>query len=132
MKKNIEKEESKKMGKTQIKKSFDIFKERNDIKAMLREEQKFFKNSKTVPDFMLDKLKSMPENKGYIWRDIWCFGDLPATSRTITMFEKRGQVLTILEVDDNYRTVFEKIGKSPKVLVERIPRKKLNSSILLF
>lgn len=123
-KKNKEKEEKKVKDKVQIKKSYDLFKDKNMEYAVAREEQKYYKNLKTVPDFMREKLKNMPSNKGYIWRDIWCMGAQKSQSNVITMFEKQKQgKLRIIEIDDKYRSVYEKIGNnSPKVLIERLPR----------
>ena len=37
----------------------------------------FVRQSAKVPSFVLDNLKRMPNNKGYIWRNIWFYGALP-------------------------------------------------------
>ena len=36
--------------------------------------QYFVKSKDSIPDYILKKLKSMPNNKGYIWKNIYCFG----------------------------------------------------------
>lgn len=61
-----------------------------------RGEDRFYDICGTVPNYIEDNLKAMPNNKGYIWRGVWLFGQLPQdkTNQT-TMFEKKGGVLYI-------------------------------------
>jgi len=83
----------------------------------------------TPPNYMLDNLKDMPSNKGYIWKGKKFYGEKKSTSKEEIMFEKlRGGVLNIIETTTKgyyrYRTIYEKIGKNQKKLVskEEIPR----------
>lgn len=43
----------------------------------------FMKNSEKVPQFILTNLKTMPNNKGYIWRNIWFYGALPIPKKRL-------------------------------------------------
>jgi len=90
-----------------------------------REEKKYYKNCDSLPQWMRDKLKDMPSNKGYIWRDLWFFGEkhVPFT-KNCTMFESLKGVTIIHEIDAEYHRVYEKHGKANKVLVQKIQRNK--------
>src|SRR5277367_2377908 len=53
-------------------------------------EYKRFQNTCTkIPDYIKVNLKNMPNNKGYIFRGIWLFGDLPTEKKRtdIVLFE---------------------------------------------
>jgi hypothetical protein len=98
-----------------------------------KETNKFCKDLDTVPDYILEKLKDMPSNKGYIWRGIWCFGKLPSQGNKITMFEKcRNNLLKIIECDEEYRYFYEKNGKENKILIKKEVRMKKTSNNLFF
>ena len=90
-----------------------------------REEKKYYKNCDSLPQWIRDKLKDMPSNKGYIWRDLWFFGEkhVPFT-KNCTMFESLKGVTVIHEIDAEYHRVYEKHGKANKVLVQKIQRNK--------
>tara|TARA_B110000211_G_C14071951_1_gene550383 strand:+ start:198 stop:902 length:705 start_codon:yes stop_codon:yes gene_type:complete len=63
-----------------------------------RETKYYYKKSSTIPEYMIKNLKTMPNNKGYIWRGIHCYGDKPSKNDKHTiLFEKRKGVLTIHE-----------------------------------
>lgn len=63
-----------------------------------RETKYYYKKLSTIPDYMIKNLKTMPNNKGYIWRGIYCYGDKPSENNNHTiLFEKRKGVLTIHE-----------------------------------
>ena len=57
----------------------------------------FTRNSAKVPSFITTNLKSMPNNKGYIWRNIWFYGALPIPKKKI--FNKH--LNTYEHVEDN-------------------------------
>lgn len=87
----------------------------------------FFKrNCSSVPDYMRKKLADMPENKGYIWKSVYCYGERPAEKgRPVSMFERPrgGDKLLIHEWTPNVYKLYEKIGKGPKTLVMTQKRK---------
>lgn len=88
-----------------------------------KEEKKYYKNCDSLPLWMKDKLKDMPSNKGYIWRDLWFFGEkhVPFTKNCV-MFESLKGVTVIHEIDADYHRVYEKHGKANKVLIQKIER----------
>ena len=88
-----------------------------------KETDKFFKFSSTIPPYILENLRNMPSNKGYICKGIFCYGELPPESKNIIMFEKcRDGLMKINEYIDDKIYIYEKIGKGPKRLVETIQR----------
>jgi len=69
------------------------------------------------PPFILDHLKTMPNNRGYIWKGVWYFGRLPPDSDNgeCTMFEKqRGDVTIIHQITPTEHALYRKVGKGPK------------------
>jgi hypothetical protein len=89
-----------------------------------KEEKKYYKNCDSLPPWIKDKLKDLPSNKGYIWRDLWFFGEKHAPfTKNCTMFENlKGGITIIHEIDSDYHKVFEKVGRNQKTLVEKIKR----------
>lgn len=78
----------------------------------------------TLPDNMRENLKTMPNNKGYIWRGcLFCGLQQPEKGQPLVAFEKlRGGVTRIHETDEYETRVYEKYGKDKKQLVSRKPR----------
>lgn len=126
-KKKKEKEEQKTQDDLKLKKFYNNNKYSSNDNSeyfMQKETNKFGKDCDCIPDHMLEKLKDMPNNKGFIWRGIWCFGQKPAQSDKIVMMEKKGNLLKILEIDEDYRYYYEKNGKENKILVKKERRNK--------
>lgn len=73
----------------------------------------------SLPDYIQQNLKEMPNNKGYIWRGCHFYGELPVKHNELTiLFEKhRGNVLKIHEIDSGEYRLYEKIGQNQKKLV---------------
>lgn len=77
----------------------------------------YMKNCNSIPDYMLNKLKNMPNNKGYIWRGIQVYGELPAEKNAPTvLFEKRKDLMIIHEWNKKQYKIWHKKGKSRKTL----------------
>ena len=91
-----------------------------------KEEKRYYKNCDSLPQWIKDKLKDMPSNKGYIWRDLWFFGEKHVPfSKYCTMFESLKGVTIIHEIDSDYHKVYEKTGRSTnRTLIETIVRNK--------
>ena len=89
---------------------------------------KYFNSvSDTIPEYLMKKLKQMPNNKGYIWRGVYFYGQKPAEkNRPITMFEKNKGVLKIHEWHENKYQLWKKEGDARKVLVNQHSRKLKN------
>lgn len=79
----------------------------------------FYKVLDTLPSYIIKNLSEMPNNKGYIWRGIHFYGDLPEEKGPRVMFEKKsGGILVIHEhTNDDYK-IYEKDGKNRKHLVQ--------------
>lgn len=84
----------------------------------------FSKAKDTLPEYMRENLKVMSNNKGYIWRDCWFFGEQsPEPRQPLVMFEKKGPILYIHELDSRQHRIYEKHGKEKKKLVSSVARK---------
>lgn len=121
-KKNVEKTKQINDNKKFVKASYDINGNYNSERIFEKEFNKFQDKCNNIPDYILRNLKEMPSNKGYIWKGIWCFGELPAEDTTLIMFEKVNGDLKIYEIDEYNRSIYEKKGKDKKVLISRTPR----------
>lgn len=81
------------------------------------------KSDETLPDYMRENLKDMPNNKGYIWRGCWFLGDRPSErGQPMIMFEKVKGLLKIHEYDEHEYRLYEKHGKDKKKLVSKKAR----------
>ena len=92
-----------------------------------KEERRYYKNCDSLPQWIRDKLKDMPCNKGYIWRDLWFFGEkyAPFTKNCTMMENLKGGITIIHEIDAEYHKVYEKVGRNNnKTLIEKIKRNK--------
>jgi hypothetical protein len=79
----------------------------------------------TIPDRTLQNLREMPNNKGYIWRDMYLFGELPAEQgQPVVLFQKCGKYMMVIhEYRKNEYKRFEKVGTQKKKLVHHENRK---------
>ena len=67
---------------------------------------------------MKSNLADMPNNKGYIWRGVVFYGDLPEyKGQPRILFEKKGRILVIHEYSGKEYKRYEKEGKNRKILV---------------
>lgn len=85
--------------------------------------RRYFRDCQSIPDYIEEKLDNLPADKGYIWRDIWCFGKLPKErDHALTMFEKQYNRMYIHEYDRIHR-IYSLYEKNPqtgqRVLVEQ-------------
>lgn len=64
----------------------------------------------TLPPYIRDNLRNMPNNKGYIHKGIWYFGLRPADSRLIVMHERRynGSIHVHEILYGSYHRIYEK------------------------
>ena len=90
----------------------------------------FCKKNSSIPPYILQNLKKMPNNRGYIWKDIWCFGELPSEKNqpVIMINNAKGNNLIIEYHHDCIKT-FKKNYKNKKELINSIPRTPLLSSL---
>jgi rubrerythrin len=87
--------------------------------------KQYYKIDDSLPDYIRENLKDMPNNKGYIWRNCWFMGrKKEETNQPIIMFEKlRGGILRIHEYDTYEHRIFDKVGKERRQLVSKVVRK---------
>lgn len=125
-----EKEENKMKSKLYFKKTYKNDRENKFLnKNLSREFSYYLKKVDTIPDYMIKNLKQMPNNKGYIWRGIHCYGDLPSVNDNHTiLFEKSRGVLRIHEwIRSEFQTKYiisEKQNKYKKNKIIHINIKK--------
>ena len=84
----------------------------------------FYKIIDSVPPYIKKNLSEMPNNKGYIWRNVYLYGYLPEEKGPRVLFEKIGNVLVIHEHTDTEYKIFNKNGRDKKVLVHKQIKKK--------
>lgn len=122
-KQDLRKEEEEKRAKLTDKRHKDD--ERNPAKDYAYFHKQFYWANESLPEYMRENLVDMPNNKGYIWRGCWFFGDRPSEPRQpIIMFEKKkGGIMCIHELDQYEHRIFEKIGKEKKRLISTKPKK---------
>lgn len=91
---------------------------RQSEKDMNYAQKYFFKVEDQLPEYMKRNLSDMPNNKGYYWRGIYFYGDLPEERGPTIIFEKqKGTLLVIHEYTPTDYKRYEKNGKDRKVLV---------------
>jgi hypothetical protein len=94
----------------------------------------FLKICDSLPNYIRRNLSEMPNNKGYIWRGMFCYGNLPAQkNHPIVLFDKsKRDVMFIHEWSDNEYKVFKKEGRYRKILIQKtnLTKKKHSSSLL--
>lgn len=95
--------------------------EKLDAKEVERAYKYHIKSIDSIPDHIANKLKNMPNNKGYTWKGMYLFGELPAEENveTTSIFERiKGDITVITEWSTIDCKVYHKQGKNKKKLVE--------------
>lgn len=122
--------EEKEIDKEDKKKSLEYYKaERTSDKNMKHGykscQRHFFKACSSIPDYMKQELKRMPCNEGFVWKSVYCFGELPAKKNArYAVTENRKGFKLITEWDDTYTYEYKKENRKGKVLIEKTLRKK--------
>jgi len=103
----------------------------NSEKYMDKELNRFYKICNSLPPYIQRNLKEMPNNKGYIFKNVYFYGELPSENNKPTiMFEKKyNDRLLIHETDSNYHTVYEKLGKNRRTLISQTPRSNISKEL---
>jgi hypothetical protein len=120
--KKVDKEKSQAFYQSNLK---SMRQERRNVKDVNRSYLYYKKKCASIPEYMRKKLASMPENKGYIWKGVHCYGERPAErNRPISLSERPrgGETLLIHEWYPNEYRLYKKIGKGPKTLTATEPR----------
>ena len=92
--------------------------------------QYFVKTRDTIPVYMIKKLKNMPNNKGYIWKSIYFYGERPANvGEAVILFETQKEgILVIHEITEKEYKIWYKKGTAKKILHSCTPRRKIDSA----
>ena len=120
--------------KQQKEMSFNYYKSDNDSKKQDRyseknkdkEESKYYSICETIPDYMFEKLETMPCNRGYIWKGIHLYGMMPAEfleddkRESLIMFDKKNKDLTVIhEWKNNNYSMYNKVGTRKNLVFTR-------------
>lgn len=80
----------------------------------------------SLPDYIKNNIKDMPNNKAYLWRDVYFFGERDEEpGEPVIIFEKRNGNMMITEWHKYETLVYEKRGQGRKTLISRetkVPR----------
>ena len=78
----------------------------------------FIKSCRSVPDYMLAKLKKMPANKGFFWKNVACYGEMPYEKyENSVLFEKSYDGLLIIhEWSKTHYYIYHKKNQDKKIL----------------
>ena len=87
-------------------------------KDMQRAYNNYLRIVDTIPEYISNNLEEMPNNKGYMWRGISCYGKTDDNnSKSTILFERqRGGLLIIHERTPTDYKIFHKKGKDKKTL----------------
>lgn len=103
----------------------------NNVKKEIEKNWQYFVRTRdSIPQYMLKKLKNMPNNKGYIWKSIYCYGERPANiGEPVILFETQKEgLLVIHEITEKEHKIWYKKGTSKKILHSCTPRRKIGSA----
>jgi tRNA U34 5-carboxymethylaminomethyl modifying GTPase MnmE/TrmE len=78
---------------------------------MDREEHFYLKDCRSLPNHLQQKLKNMTNDTGFIWKDIWCLGELPSKNRDhypLTLHEKKDSKMLVHIYDRHKYSLYEK------------------------
>lgn len=97
---------------------------RNNERDFDYAEKQYMRDSASIPDHLRDKLKNMPNNMGYVWKDIWYFGaQAPEQTHEYTLFEKRHQqfLVHVYNLRTRMYSLYEKESTGRRKFIERSP-----------
>lgn len=89
-------------------------------KDLNREYLRFLEVADTLPDYISKNLKTMPNNKGYRFRNIIFFGEAPAENGPTVIFDKKPNGMYITEYYQNQELTYFKPREGPKELVHKV------------
>lgn len=100
-------------------------------KYMDKELLRFMSSYDYLPDFIKKQLAELPGNKGYIYKDVWFFGEKPVEEGEILiMYEKYRDTLTTYEHKEDQIYIYEKVGKDRRKLVATRQYSKFHDHII--
>lgn len=100
---------------------FDVYhkgkyEQRKREREIQREYRRYLKTISSLPDYLKKKLRKMPNNKGFIWRDVWFWGDKKEEKgKPLQMFQNRkGGIQEIHIITRKTHKIYEKPMRSKK------------------
>jgi len=124
----LRKKEEKKVRKEDEKASKDYYslmrKSDRENKAYMYESaaRHFFRIN--PPDWMQKDLNNMPNNEGFVYKNIWFFGEKPRSGNTSRITEANKGYKIITTWDCDYERVYRKEGRNKETLISEKKRKK--------
>jgi len=92
--------------------------------------RKYLRAVDTLPDYMKDNLKTMPNNKGYRWRGVGFYGlQKPIKDEPLILFEKRRGVLKICKYFNDRHEIYEKKDGTTTMVEKEYKKKVFNIPI---
>ena len=84
----------------------------------------FVNISKDLPFYIQKNLKKMPNNKGYKWRDVCFFGELPDENNNKTIIYEKKYDKTLIHIYHNKKhTIIEKSNDKKNEVEKNIEKK---------
>lgn len=85
------------------------------------------KASSKLPNFIREKLKKMPNNEGYVFRNVWFMGELPSRSEDIVILDSNDRdCMYITTITSDFEFRYSKKKNENKKLISKTPRIKRN------
>lgn len=79
--------------------------------------KKFVEKNATVPEYIYRNLKNLPNNRGYIWKDIWYFGEKEPTSEIHYLTEPNKGFVYLHEIHRDKYCIYLKEGRNMPELI---------------
>lgn len=99
------------------------------LKNTTKDYNHFCRAAETLPERLQKNLENMPGNKGYKFRGVIFFGELPVSEETYIIFERVDKETMLIHTwEKDFSCVYEKKGKSKKALLEKFPKKSVKNS----
>lgn len=117
------KKEEKQIDEEDIKKSKNYYNLCRDSDKQSKEwyyrnsENHYFKTVEKLPGWISNELKNMPCNQGYIFKNVYFFGEKPKSSDTFKMIEAQKGYKNIHKWDKDYEYMYKQISKKPLELI---------------
>lgn len=76
----------------------------------------------TLPEYIVRNLKNLPNNRGYIWRNVYYYGEREADSNVVYMTEPKKGFVFLHEIYPDEYLILKKYGRNAPELIERRTR----------
>lgn len=83
----------------------------------------YLKITSNLRDDFVERIESMPNNKGRVFRDVWYFGKRPDDGTSFSVSNKVGDTIVVTEWNELETRVFNKVGDKKMKLVSTKKRR---------